>query len=44
MAPEIVQKKDYNGFQTDIWALGVILFLMLSGNYPFKGVSERELY
>ena len=44
MAPEIVQKKDYNGFQTDIWSLGVILFLMLSGNYPFKGVSERELY
>ena len=20
------------------------MFLMLSGNYPFKGVSERELY
>jgi serine/threonine protein kinase len=44
MAPEIVAKREYNGYHTDIWALGVILYLMLCGNYPFKGITERELY
>jgi serine/threonine protein kinase len=37
MAPEIVQKKDYNGFATDVWSMGIILFVILSGTYPFKG-------
>ena len=44
MAPEIVQKKDYNGFATDVWSLGVILFVILSGNYPFKGQNEKDLF
>ena len=44
MAPEIVKKKDYNGYSTDIWALGIILFVMLTGTYPFKGANERDLY
>lgn len=44
MAPEIVQKKDYSGYATDIWALGIILFVMLSGSFPFKGQNEKDLY
>eukprot|EP00347_Sterkiella_histriomuscorum_P019679 403340700 len=44
MAPEIVQKKDYDGFATDIWSLGIILYVILSGNYPFKGQNERDLF
>ena len=44
MAPEIVQKKDYSGFATDIWSLGIILFVMLAGCYPFKGQNERDLF
>ncbi len=44
MAPEIVQKKEYNGFLTDIWSLGIILFVILSGTYPFKGQNERDLF
>ncbi|CDW78707.1 protein kinase domain containing protein [Stylonychia lemnae] len=44
MAPEIVLKKDYCGFSTDVWSLGIILFVILSGNYPFKGQNERDLF
>lgn len=44
MAPEIIQKKEYNGYATDIWSLGIILFVMLAGMFPFNGATEKELY
>src|SRR5688572_29329572 len=44
MAPEIVQKKEYDGKAVDIWALGVLLFAMLTGTFPFRGISESDLY
>ena len=44
MSPELVQKKDYDGKCVDMWALGVLLFVMLTGTFPFKGISESDLY
>lgn len=44
MAPEIVQKKEYSGFAADVWSLGIILFVMLTGHFPFNGASEREVF
>ena len=44
MAPEIISKKTYFGGPTDIWALGVILYTLLTGAFPFKGSSESELF
>ena len=44
MSPEIVQKKEYEGKPVDMWALGVLLFAMLTGTFPFRGVSEQDLY
>ncbi len=38
MAPEIVRKVYYEGFQADIWASGVVLYAMLSGDFPFRGI------
>jgi MAP/microtubule affinity-regulating kinase len=44
MAPEIVSRKEYLGPPVDIWAAGVLLYVLLTGTFPFKGSSDGELY
>lgn len=44
MAPEIVSKREFCGPPADIWALGVLLYALLWGKFPFKGKSDSELY
>ena len=36
-APELISKEHYNGFAADCWALGIVLYVMLVGKFPFKG-------
>jgi serine/threonine protein kinase len=36
MSPELASRSPYSGHTSDIWALGVALFLMLNGKFPFK--------
>ncbi|KAJ3415772.1 hypothetical protein HDV05_004236 [Chytridiales sp. JEL 0842] len=46
-APEIVLAQPYDGRKTDIWALGVILFAMMTGELPFivePGQKPRVMY
>ena len=33
----------YNPFKVDVWALGVLLYYLYEGCYPFKGYNEKEL-
>lgn len=28
----------------DVWALGVLFYVILTGLFPFKGGSNREMY
>ena len=44
MAPEIVNKTEYCGPPADIWALGVLLFTILSGCFPYRGATDAQLY
>ena len=36
MAPEIAQKNDYEGSKADIFSLGVTLFALANGIFPFS--------
>lgn len=39
MAPEIVQRKEYCGPPVDVWAVGILLFVLISGRFPFRGIK-----
>ena len=44
MAPELIQKKSYDAYLVDVWALGITLFEMLSLELPFNfDKSEDEV-
>uniref|UniRef100_A0A8C4YS07 Protein kinase domain-containing protein n=1 Tax=Gopherus evgoodei TaxID=1825980 RepID=A0A8C4YS07_9SAUR len=41
LAPEVIARQRY-GRPVDCWAVGVILFILLSGNPPFYADTEQE--
>lgn len=43
-APEILAHRPYNPFLSDVWAMGVMLFMMLNGHEPFTVVKKPKEY
>jgi serine/threonine protein kinase len=43
MAPEIVSNQGFDGFQADVYSLGVILFCLLYGAHPYESPIQENL-
>ncbi|XP_059296458.1 CBL-interacting serine/threonine-protein kinase 14-like [Lycium ferocissimum] len=44
VAPEILEKKGYNGAKIDIWSCGIILFVLNAGYLPFTDSNLMAMY
>jgi serine/threonine protein kinase len=42
-APELLRRGSHQTQKPDIWALGILLCVMATGAFPFRGTDERKI-
>ena len=42
MAPELIKDNEYDE-KVDVWALGCIVYILLTGSPPFTGETREEM-
>jgi serine/threonine protein kinase len=43
-APEIISHRKYDGRMADMWSMGVILYVLVTGVLPWRGSNELAVY
>lgn len=44
IAPEVINGSDGHSFEVDVWAVGVIIFTLLTGTPPFETANADLTY
>ncbi|XP_042126013.2 putative sperm motility kinase W [Peromyscus maniculatus bairdii] len=44
LAPEILARKPYDGLAGDMWSLGVLLYVLVTGQFPYKVPKVEHMY
>ena len=43
MSPELLQGDNASDPKIDIWALGILMYTMIIGKYPFEGETREKI-
>jgi polo-like kinase 1 len=43
IAPEIMESKNGYSYEVDVWSLGVTVYLLLYGHYPFENSDSKSI-